>query len=125
MNNIFNIGSQKAGGSIVNVSDTKIHYDSEFTTIYKYELKLKDNQTIELPGRAKILTVQVQYHTNIVLWALVNPELPTEKRSIRIIGTGHKINNNESLKYISTIQMEGGSLVWHIFETTANYPEEM
>lgn len=80
--------------------------------IYKYTLKITDTQVVEMPEGAGILTVQMQ-HGNLCLWALVKPELPTQSRYIRIIGTGNPVPD-ESLSYIATAQ--AGPLVWHIFE---------
>lgn len=109
---IFNIGNQTAGKSIINVGLDEIE-KPDFTTIWKYRLELKYDQIIEIPARAKILTAQNQGDT-IQLWALVNPKLPKEKRKIRIVGTGNDVSG--ILIYISTVQMERGMLVWHIFE---------
>ena len=54
---------------------------------------------------------------NPQLWAMVDTEENSkEDRYIRIYGTGHEISNAGNLKYISTIQMMGGSLVLHVFE---------
>lgn len=115
-NNIFNIGNQTAGNKIVNVGSMNEKEQPNYTTIWKYDLELTDIQTIRMPERAKVLTAQNQFQ-KIRLWALVNPDLPTEQRNFRIIGTGHDIlESNETLKYISTFQLENGSPVWHIFE---------
>lgn len=115
-NNIFNIGNQTAGRSIVNVGSIEEKVQPEYTTIWKYDLKLASIQTIRMPKRAKVLTAQNQFQ-KIRLWVLVNPELPTEQRNFRIIGTGQDILElNKTLKYISTVQLDNGSLVWHIFE---------
>lgn len=84
-------------------------------TIYKYELQIVDDQLIDLPLYAELLTVQMQ-NGRPRLWAVVDTELKTEKRYIRIHGTGHSISSVGVLKYISTFQMEGGSLIFHVFE---------
>jgi len=85
-------------------------------TIYKYPLKLTDLQDTMLPVDASILTVQIQ-HDKPCLWALVDPEANyMEPVTIRIAGTGHPIVDNDNLHYISTFQMQGGLLVFHVFE---------
>lgn len=84
-------------------------------TIWKYLLEVVDDQLLELPLESEILTVQMQ-HGKPQLWAIVNPELSKEKRHIRIHGTGHRVSTVDTLKYISTFQMENGVLVFHVFE---------
>lgn len=83
--------------------------------VYKYQLPLQDNFQLHLPEGARCLSVQVQYGTPC-LWALVNPEAPVEKRQFRMAGTGHPIELVESLSFIDTFQLEGGSLIFHVFE---------
>jgi len=71
--------------------------------IHKFPLKIIKNQIIELPLFSEILTVQVQ-RDKACLWALVNPSiLSKEERHIDIYGTGHEIQHDYNLKYISTI----------------------
>lgn len=83
--------------------------------VFKYPLEMRDVQQIELPSLSEILTVQAQ-HGEAMLWALVNPDITsTEMRSIRIAGTGRTLDEPH-LKYISTFQIMGGSLVFHAFE---------
>jgi len=123
--NIFNIKSQKAERSIVNIGlDMKIKYPDDEKTIWKYPLKITDKQLLQLPIRSEILTVQIQ-NGRPQLWALVNPKLPTEEKQIYIYGTGHKLSNSNNLKYISTIQIDNGLLMFHVFESKNRLPEEM
>lgn len=85
-------------------------------TIYKYKLEIRDNQTVNMPHGSKILTAQVQ-GDDVCLWALVDPDQSlTDDRKIRIHGTGHLIKGADKLKYISTIQMHDGRLIFHVFE---------
>lgn len=84
-------------------------------TIYKYELQIEDTQTLALPKGAQVLTVQVQ-HGKVCLWALVNPKQPVlEDHTIEMRGTGHPIESG-GLRYYSTVQLDGGRLVFHVFE---------
>jgi hypothetical protein len=59
--------------------------------IWKFPLLIKDSQVIELPRNFEILTVQVQNRI-ACLWAMVNPEVATEKIIIEIIGTGNPVD---------------------------------
>ncbi len=77
-------------------------------TVHKYPLELTDLQQVEMPAMATILTVQVQ-NGQPVLWALVTPANLPNRRTIRLVGTGHPIDM--AGRYIATIQ-----LVLHAFE---------
>ncbi len=83
--------------------------------IYKYEIKLDDDQTISLPTGAKILTVQIQGRIPYI-WAMFDENLGgLEPRKISVIGTGNPMP--EVGRYIGTFQMLEGMLVWHVFES--------
>ena len=87
------------------------------TTVFKYALEITDRQEIPLPPRATILSAQVQ-RGKICLWVSIDPDELNlaEPRHIRIHGTGHLIT--ESLRFIDTVQLSGGKLVFHVFEVT-------
>ncbi len=84
--------------------------------IFKYPLEVTDTQFVELPLGAEILTAQIQ-GDQLCLWAMVNtlPEAVKKNRRIEIIGTGNPVPTG-NLKYISTFQMMGGGLIFHVFE---------
>lgn len=88
-------------------------------TIWKFPLEITDIQKVNMPDKAEILTVQMQNGIPC-LWALVDPdEALFDEREIEIFGTGNHIvydNNIVWHKYISTIQLNGGSLIFHVFE---------
>ena len=85
-------------------------------TVWKFPLDVADTQLVEMPANAHILTVQEQ-HGMVCLWALVNPAMPPEGRKILIAGTGHERQDLDALvNYISTFQLAGGALVFHVFE---------
>lgn len=82
-------------------------------SIWKYPLKLTDEQIIEMPAGTP-LSVGEQ-DGQLMLWALVEPDKPMLARRIRIIGTGHPIDGERVLgSFLGTIQSNLG-LVWHIF----------
>ena len=85
--------------------------------IFKYPLEVTDTQKLALPAHSEILTVQNQ-NEQICIWAFVNEEYPqTDVRKIRIIGTGNPVPKEDTFfKYIGTVQMMEGKLVWHVFE---------
>lgn len=84
-------------------------------TIWKYPLEITDEQTIELPQRSEILSVQMQNGVPTI-WALVDPKAPGPKvkQKIGIFGTGNPIDGVLFKQaFIGTVQQ--GSLVWHVF----------
>ncbi len=85
--------------------------------IWKWTLQLIDLQTIKMPIGAKMLTVQIQYG-NPQLWALCDPEEPTEGRHIAIYGTGNPVPDIVGQQYIATFQLCNGELIFHVFEIT-------
>jgi hypothetical protein len=82
-------------------------------TIWKFTLSMTESQVILMPEGAAILSVQAQ-HNRVCLWALVVPNKPREKRVFRIFATGQPYA--EEGNYIGTVQIDDGSLVWHVFE---------
>src|SRR3990172_6797121 len=95
--------------------------------IWKFPIPVQDTIQVEMPTGARVLTVQTQPADPAMLkvgdpveqpclWALVNPEAPKEIRQFRMAGTGHPNEHSEKLTYIGTFQMEGGALVFHLFE---------
>jgi len=84
-------------------------------TIHKHTLGPGLN-IIDLPMDAKILDVQMQ-HEQPQMWSLLNPKRPKVGRRFIVEGTGHEIQEiGAGLEYIGTFQMNGGALVWHVFE---------
>ena len=69
-----------------------------------------------MPRSARILDVQVQ-HGEVCIWALVDPDEGNETRHFSVFGTGHEIHDSDhAYIYIGTFQLEGGALVFHLFE---------
>lgn len=79
------------------------------SSIWKFPLA----EEIEMPKKAKVLTVQVQRDIPCI-WAVVDPSADREVRRFVIVGTGHSMNRKGP--YIGTFQLEGGALVFHVFE---------
>jgi hypothetical protein len=84
--------------------------------IWKFAINL-NKIIVEMPKDAEILTIQTQNETPCI-WALVNPENAKELRHFEVYGTGHDILYDMGVerKYINTFQLDGGLLVFHLFE---------
>ena len=89
-------------------------------SIYKYSIVNSKDGVIEGPI-TKLLTAQVQ-HGDIVVWAEVDTEKPNRKFQVIPIGTGWPLDAPagkecilDSHTYISTVQMGGGALIFHIY----------
>lgn len=86
------------------------------TTIYKYPL-LPGRTYLEMPRGAQVLTVQMQ-RGSPYLWARVDPTEQKSMRVFEVFGTGHEMPDDPQLVYVATFQMDGGALVWHVFDCT-------
>lgn len=84
--------------------------------IWKY-LLMAGRHTVKMPKGAEILTTQ-SIGDDAFVWAMVNPLNELEDRHFETFGTGHIIPCNMGVdrKYIGTFQMDGGALVFHVFE---------
>ena len=86
--------------------------------VFKYSLELNSRyQRFLMPKGAQILTAQRQ-GTDPCIWALVDEKAPQDFRMFRIYPTGYVLDElvGETYKYLGTIQYEGGSLIYHLFE---------
>ena len=73
---------------------------------------------IQMPIGAVVLTAQAQ-RDNICVWAVVDVNQPeTELRVFEVYPTGTIVREDmgTNRKYINTVQLEGGALVFHVFE---------
>lgn len=84
-------------------------------TVWKFPFPTEDTFAITAPAGAEFLTVQVQLG-NPTLWALVDPDAPKRTYTFRHAGTGHPIADGETGAYLGTYQLQGGRLVFHVFE---------
>lgn len=79
--------------------------------IWKYELKIKAVQDIELPLGAEPLSVQVQ-NGKVCIWTTAMPASITKPVRFYIVGTGDTVPDSAA-KYLGTVQVS--PYVWHFF----------
>lgn len=83
-------------------------------TIWKFPLRITDEQTLNLPASAELLSVQVQDDAPC-LWVRLDPAAAVLPRRIVIHGTGHSVPPSTG-RHLGTCQFRGGALVFHVFE---------
>lgn len=88
--------------------------------IFKYPVEIDDVIHLKLPRHAQPLSVQMQAGQP-QLWALVDPDQPAELFLIHCYGTGHPANDLPTdSKFLGTVQLAGGALVFHLFGYFSN-----
>lgn len=88
-------------------------------TIWKFELELEREPTVDMPIGARVLSVGTQgtsFDRKLVVWAHVpDSTAKTEERHFFVLGTGNDIPwRLEESTFIGTVQM--GALVWHVWD---------
>ncbi len=85
-------------------------------SIWKQVLEATNEQTVQLPKGAKILCVQAQRETPCIWFRTRDTKSKeTESRTFAIYGTDHE-HHAITGEYIGTFQLQGGALVFHVFE---------
>lgn len=82
-------------------------------TIYKYQLEVTDEQTVEIPAGAVLLDVQVQNGIPC-MWCVVEPTANKFPYKVWIAGTGHPMIKYPCF-YAGTFQLPERGLVFHVF----------
>lgn len=88
--------------------------------IYKYTLEITDTQEILLPINAEILSVKEQ-NDNIVIYVFVEEDMITNVQfdtwRFQIRGTGHYSANfkRENYRFLDTVKLRNGALMFHVF----------
>jgi hypothetical protein len=85
--------------------------------IWKYPIEITDDQSIDMPSYAEILSVQIQNGVPCI-WALVDPDGEKETRKFEIFGTGNPIMVDIGVErtFIGSFFSHDNKLVWHLFE---------
>lgn len=82
--------------------------------IFKYELRIVDQQDIMLPADYQILKIDTQYD-RVCLWCLVYVDNPLTTLTLALHGTGHLVHPDINVKnYIDSFELNG--FVGHIFK---------
>jgi hypothetical protein len=82
-------------------------------TIYKYPIKITDEQEIIMPQGAEVIHAGLDPQGTPCVWAQVDTKAEPEPVSILVYGTGHQMQF-EPLKHVGSFIHEG-CFVWHVF----------
>jgi len=82
-------------------------------TIWKYPLRMEDEQTVKMPIGAEIISVLLQRDI-LVLYAMVDSDAPLVSGKVYIRGTGHPLNMVD-VRHVGSVAMLDRDLVWHVF----------
>jgi uracil DNA glycosylase len=85
--------------------------------IWKFEIPVQTNCQVQLPHGCEILSVGCQ-EDSVFMWGKFTEEYKDrlDTREFEVHGTGHPIPVGVDRKFIGTVHMWAGSLVFHIFE---------
>ena len=83
-------------------------------SIFKYILDAADVQEIQMPIGSTILSVGVQ-RDEICIWALIEPDAVKVSRRIYICPTGREADGLQRVKFLGTVMLHAGNLVFHVF----------
>jgi hypothetical protein len=89
------------------------------STIWRYSLRIRDAQVVDIPAGGKVLSVAHRQDTDhdIDMWVLVDDGPPAaEARMFRVFGTGQPVEADSELVHLGTCQVQGGAVVFHVFE---------
>jgi hypothetical protein len=83
-------------------------------SIWKFPLRVEDEQEVMMPYGAEILCVQVQNGVPC-LWAEVESTNTAQARIIRTRGTGHPFVGKHG-EYVGTYQLDDGAFLGHVYD---------
>lgn len=91
-------------------------------TIYKYDLPVDRNVTLNVPRGALQLEFGAQDPTgrSIQMWCIVDTdETESDEWCFCIVGTGHPLPEScAQSNHLTSVITAGGALVWHVFDLT-------
>lgn len=86
-------------------------------TVHKTTINFEDVSDcveIDCPAHSEILSAAVQYPGQIAIWYRCDPGHPKTRRTIHVVGTGQPAP--AGARFISTLLLRNGALVFHLFD---------
>jgi hypothetical protein len=88
--------------------------------IWKYPLKITDEQDVLIPRRYRARSVGLQDGgAQLVMWVHVDESFERIPVRVYVVGTGNPANVPLTTRFIGTVQMPNG-FVWHVFVEEAS-----
>lgn len=83
----------------------------------KYPVEVRDIIEVQMPAGALPLHFDFQRGV-LCVWAVIDPDaLEVETKRFRMAGTGHDLDVGETpIRFMNTLLLHGGELVFHFFE---------
>jgi hypothetical protein len=84
--------------------------------VYKYKLKMVDEQEIKVERFESILSIN-QQNNELVLYCLVSDvqDRRTMSITVYIAGTGNEIEVDHATQFLGTCSTHSNRLFWHVF----------
>lgn len=83
--------------------------------VYKYPIPVSGEFIFDLPKGSKPLCVQTQ-QGQPQMWVATDPMAPLVKHMFHLCGTGDDREDINPSTYLGTFQVQGGTLVFHVFD---------
>lgn len=85
--------------------------------VHRHRLELEPRQKIVMPVGSQILSVQTRHDRFLDLWYEFSAGAAGSRTvEIAVVGTGTAdVPEEPQFRYFATVQMHGGSLVFHIY----------
>ena len=97
--------------------------------VYRYPLALLERQVIDMPPGSQVLSVQLRDSDRgrapndpalrLQLWARVpldqEFDIPNNSFPIYIKGTGYDLDIDPNCRFVGTVQLANGDLIFHVF----------
>lgn len=83
--------------------------------VWKFELPLGSVAAASMPKGARLVHVGPDPLGVPCVWAEVDPDAPTVRRLLGVIGTGHDVPMKAG-RAVHVGSFVGGSFVWHLYD---------
>ena len=87
--------------------------------VLRFQFDVADLVELRMNEGARLLRVQAVGVHQIEMWALVDESGYLARRQLRIVGTGHRVNEMDTEKFVGTTisgPTQATRLVWHVFD---------
>lgn len=83
--------------------------------VWKFALEVVGENVVSMPAGTRVLLAGEQFN-GIFVWAMCDPCAPVHPRRFLVVVTGQDIPDVRVLVFVGTVQLGGGTAVFHVFE---------